>query len=357
MTFRYSFAVALGLTLICWAGLFSPSFADGYAPVLASSTVSLPGDFFSRPAYRVQWWYFTGHLRAAEGNEFGYQVTFFVVGVDPKPSASRFGLNHLYVSHFAVSDLSSGRFHFEDRIDRGAFGFAGASQDRLEAWVGRNRMEGTPDRIHLVGRDDSKALDLALVPERPCILQGDRGYSRKAEDSPSHASLYFSCTRLNTGGTLTLGGRSFQVRGRSWFDREITSSLLSVTQRGWDWFALHLEDGRDVMLYRMRKKDGTLDRYSSAVVVKPVGSVVRLGKDDFKAEPVSTWKSKKTSIVYPSTWSIGVPSESLRLTVTPLLKDQEAVATASTGNVYWEGAAAVTGTVRGRAYVELTGYR
>jgi predicted secreted hydrolase len=357
MTFRNSFAAALGLTLLCWAGLFSPSFADGYEPVLASSTVSLPGDFFYRPGYRVQWWYFTGHLRADDGNEFGYQLTFFVVGVDPKRSASRFVLNQLYISHFAVSDLSSGRFHFEDRIDRGAFGFAGAFTERLETWVGKNRMEGTPNRIRLTGRDDSKALDLTLVPERPCILQGDRGYSRKAEDSPSHASLYFSCTRLETRGTLTLGGRSFQVRGRSWFDREITSSLLSATQQGWDWFALQLEDGRDIMLYRMRRKDGTLDRYSSAVVVRPDGGTVRLGRDDFKAEPVSTWKSKKTSILYPSTWSLEIPSEGLKLTVTPLLKDQEAVATASTGNVYWEGAAAVTGTVRGRAYVELTGYR
>jgi len=335
---------------------FLPAFGQGYLDVTPEHKVKFPEDFYYKKDYRVQWWYFTGHLFDEKGREFGYELTFFVVNVQKKDYRSRFGVNRIYISHFALSDIAGQKCHSSEKSDAGAYGFAGADDRRLKVWVGNHVLGGSVNNIYLKAFDEEKSIELQLAPVKPVVLNGEKGYSRKSKESPLIASIYFSYTHLDTKGTLTIGDKVYHVRGKSWFDREISTRGLSDKQTGWDWFAIQLDDNREIMLYVLRNKDGSIDRYSSGTFVYPDGRYRHLSKDAFSVRALSHYKSKKTGSRYPSKWEIRVPSEKLSLKVVPLLEDQEILAYGSTGNYYWEGTCKVEGAASGRAYVEMTGY-
>ncbi len=303
--------------------------------------------------YRVQWWYFTGHLWDGKGTEFGYELTFFTVNVNKKEFKSRFGLKTIYITHFAVTDVKNKRFLFSDKADRGAFGYAGAETDKLNIWIGKNRLKGTLDRLEITGVDKDREIKLTLTPLKPYILNGINGYSRKKEDDPLDASLYFSNPRLKTEGTLILEGKKYTVSGYTWFDREIFSHYKD---KGWDWFAVQLDDSREFMIYLVRDKKGNIDSYSSGTFIYKDGSYRVLTLKDFKVKNLEFFRSKKTRARYPSKWKVSIPSEGIDVIITPLVENQEVIAYYTTGNYYWEVTCKVEGSQTGRAYVEMTGY-
>ncbi|HWR90623.1 MAG TPA: lipocalin family protein [Dissulfurispiraceae bacterium] len=350
----------VGLHLITLAlilcAIAVPVSAEEFADVTPSKSVAFPGDMHYRDDYKVQWWYLTGHLRDDQGRLFGYELTFFVVGVQKRPYRSRFGLNNIYISHFALTDVAGKRFSFSDVADRGAFASSGTEHGDLLVWTERNQLQWSGDTIRIRAGDDEKAIDFLLVPEKKVVLHGNNGYSRKSRESPLSASLYFSLTRLMTTGTLRYRDKVFRVTGSSWFDRELSTRDLEKEVRGWDWFAIQLDDGRDIMIYRLRRSDGTIDPFSSGTIVERDGSARQLSRDDVVLTVLGHYTSKKTRARYPSRWRIAIPSAGIDVTVIPSLEDQECVATRSTLNHYWEGTCSVEGSTTGRAYVELTGY-
>lgn len=318
--------------------------------------MKFPEAFYFQPDYRVQWWYFTGHLTGEQQQEYGFEVTFFVVGLQRRAWQSEFGLDHLHISHFALTDVRNQKFIKGENVKRRAFDQAGASTDTLRVWAGTNRLSGTPDSMMLEAHAHEAEIYLTLTPRKPPVLHGERGYSRKAADSPGHASLYFSLTDIAVNGAVGIGDHITTVKGRAWFDREIFSQSLGRDQAGWDWFSLRLDDGREVMLYHLRRKDGGIDAYSSGTIVEADGAYWPLARDDFNIDVLDYWTSPRTRARYPSRWRIAVPAAALDVTVKPLVADQEFDSRGSTGNVYWEGLCAVEGTATGRAYVEMTGY-
>ena len=336
--------------------MFSAAAAGEYRDVTPGYKLSFPSDFYYRKDFRMQWWYFTGHLRDEKGREYGYELTFFVVGIQRKKFKSRFGVNNIYVSHFAISDVSADKFFFSERSDSGAYGFAGADADQLRVWVDNNVLDGTVEKVHLTAHAGKNALDLLLVPEKPLILNGENGYSRKSEESPLIASYYFSYPGMSTRGSLTVGGDTRTVKGDSWFDREMSSRGLAKNEAGWDWFSIQLGDGREIMLYNLRRRNGSVDPFSAGTFVFRDGTYRHLSADEFKVTVVDRYRSSKTGIRYPSKWRILIPSEKISLTIIPLMEDQELTGSPSTGPSYWEGTCRVEGTEKGRAYVELTGY-
>lgn len=345
------------LSLIFFLFLASSiALSQEYQDITKDYRLKFPEDFYYKKDYRIQWWYFTGHLFDETGREFGYELTFFAVGVQKKTYKSRFGLRNIYISHFAISDVAKNIFLFSDRSDSGAFDFAGARDDHLKVWVGKNIVEGTPGKMHLRASDDNKSLDLILIPTKPVILHGENGYSRKSEESPTLSSFYFSYTNMKTEGSLRIGNKTVIVKGKSWFDREISSRGLGQNRIAWDWFAIKLDDNREIMLYLLRHRDGSIDKNSSGTFIYSNGTYRHLSKDEFDVNVLSYYISRKTRARYPSHWEIKIPSERIQLTLVPLIEDQELITTYSTFNYYWEGACAVEGSVQGRAYVEMTGY-
>lgn len=332
---------------------------------------SFPKDHGAHPGFRTEWWYFTGHLRSEEGEEYGYELTFFRQGNDHPEvlkNPSRWAPRQLYFAHFAVTDLPQKRFYYHDRISREAIGKAGAKTDRLEVWIDRWRavQEGETIRLQaeegLSGKESSGKLkiDLTLSPLKPPVVHGKEGISKKGEDE-GQASHYYSLTRLETKGSLRIGGREEKVLGLSWMDHEFGSAILNSRQIGWDWLSIQLDDGTDVMLFQIRREEGAIDRESSGTIVAPDGRSRHLAAGDFTMTPVEHWKSAESGANYPVGWKIEVPSERLFLESQPALPDQELITSRSTRIVYWEGASRFRGTKRGepidgKGYIELTGY-
>ena len=325
--------------------------------------LEFPRDHASHPAYRIEWWYYTGNLDAAGGRSFGYQVTFFRVGVDPAPAnPSRWAVRDLYMAHLAVTDLENGRHLFDERLNRAGGGWAGARDDRLEVWNEDWRLwlEGSNHRMELASEDAGFGLALSLVDARPPVLHGGNGFSQKGM-SVGNASHYYSLTRMPTTGEVRIGDDTFPVSGSSWMDHEFGTSFLEPSQQGWDWFSVQLDDGTDLMVYQLRQVDGSTHVRSAGTVVGPDGAAQTLGVHDYRLTPGRVWTSPTSPAAYPVEWRVEVPSAALDLSVQAVVDGQELHTEESTGVTYWEGAIRVTGThegrtVTGRGYLELTGY-
>ncbi|MBI4552515.1 MAG: carotenoid 1,2-hydratase [Candidatus Latescibacteria bacterium] len=336
---------------------------DGYRLALPPYRFQFPRDHAAHPAYRTEWWYYTGHLSSGD-RTFGYELTFFRVGIDPKrkDSPSTWALSMIYFAHLAVTDENGKAFHYTENISRPVFGVAGASEDRYRTWIGNWSVELQPDhtthRLKATSRDFSIALD--LIEAKPPVIHGFNGVSQKAS-GPGRASHYYSITRMTTSGRLTIKGEEFAVTGLSWMDHEFGSNQLTPQQAGWDWFSIQLDNDRELMLYVMRLKNGGIEPMSSGTVVNADGTWTHLPLSAYQIQRTGTWKSPASRGVYPSGWVIRVPGEQMELRVTPTVVDQELVTGGVTGVIYWEGSVRVEGRDRGKpvkgvGYVELTGY-
>jgi len=323
--------------------------------------LELPRDHAAHPEVQTEWWYLTANLEGDDGRRYGVQVTFFRSGLDPAaPSAgdSPLRARHALAAHLAVVDVERSRFHHAERVRRADGGFAGFQTDDLEVWLGDWTLERRDDDTLVAAASDRASgigVELEYRPAKPLVRQGVGGYSQKGTD-PGNASAYLSWTRLDVSGSLELDGRTVEISGAGWFDHEWGTSQLGEGVAGWDWFSLRLDDGTELMVYRLRREDGSADPYSSGTFVRPDGSSRKLGVNEVELEPTGSWTSPDTGGIYPSGWRIAVPSERLDLLVDPLLASAELDGRASTGVVYWEGPVAVTGSHTGEGYTELTGY-
>ena len=330
----------------------------GFARALAPRPLSFPEDHGPHPDFRTEWWYYTGNLKTPAGRHVGFQLTFFRIALSPEeePRTSAWATRQLYVAHFAVTDTAGGRFHAASRTSRAALGLAGAQPTPFRVWVESWSAEGEGETTRLRAQEGDVAIDLTVSPAKPVVLQGDRGLSRKGPE-PGNASLYYSFTRMRARGTVRLGPETLEVSGDAWMDREWSTSALGTGVEGWDWFAIQLDDGRELMVYLLRRRDGTIDRFTAGTLVAAGGSARRLDAADVRIETLAHWTSPRSGVRYPARWRVSVPSEELRLEIEPRLADQELMV----GTRYWEGAVAVLGSSGGRAtvgqgYVELVGY-
>jgi len=345
----------------------------GYARADAVRSFQFPADHGPHPDFRTEWWYFTGNLvstaEESPGRRFGYQLTIFRSAVAPADApgrTSQWATRQLYMAHLAVTDVAGETFHAHQLYARGAAGLAGAVAAPLRVWVeGWQVASLDPDGaatlpLRLTAAEGEIALDLRLDEGRGPVLQGDRGLSRKGSGG---ASYYYSYPRLPTRGTLRVDGETYAVEGASWLDREWSSSVLGEGQEGWDWFAVQLDDGRDLVFYRIRGGGGPADRLDYAALVPAAGEAAEanalqvLDVSGSSLRPVRHWRSTESGVRYPAGWRLLLPAEGLHLSLQPLLDDQEL----NLDFRYWEGAIRVEGTagrrpVQGYGYAELTGY-
>lgn len=337
---------------------------SAFVPAVPGWKYVFPRDHAAHPAFKTEWWYYTGHLAARDGREFGYQLTFFRVGVPPGkaagPRTSRWRGSDVHLAHFAISDVGRKAFAFHERLQRGGVGLAWALPDRYEVVNGtwEARLDGDVHRLR--ARGGGEAIDLALTSLKPPVIHGHDGVSRKSA-CPTCTSHYYSLTRMRARGTVTAGGATVPVEGASWMDHEYGSNQLAPGMAGWDWFSLQLADGSELMLYFLRRTDGSPVPESSGTYVRPDGTWTHLPLAAFQAAPTGRWRSPHSKATYPMGWTVRVPGEGLDLAVAPAFEDQELRTGASTNETYWEGQVRVAGRragkpVAGHGYVEMTGY-
>lgn len=345
-----------------------------FATVQEGYEWSFPRDHGRHDQYATEWWYVTGHLHAPAGRTFGFELVFFRIGLAPERSSqSAWAASSLHLAHAAITDDRNGGFHFLERRSRGSFGDAAIARESLDVSNGPFVLRQSGDTIALrfEGRSveapdpvDLK-LELQLRSRKPPALHGERGFSRKGPGD-GEASQYYSLTRLEGSGSLRIGKESVPIeRASAWLDQEFTSSGLAHGTLGWDWYAIQLDDGRELMLYQLKDAHGKPTQFSSGTLIAVDGTVTRLERDRAVITPLAWWRSPKTGVRYPSKWRIEVPSEGLAMELIPTVADQELVTSGTTGVTYWEGRCRVTavdGSERGAAaqigesYVELVGW-
>ncbi len=364
----------VNLLAALWAQPGPATMSDGFALPQLGHVFTFPRDHGAHPEFRLEWWYLTGHLFADGGSRYGFQATFFRQTAPDKST-------QLHLAHMALLDVQTGRFLHQERLNRDGWD-ASASNVTLALrngpWSLRSAArEGAPPRAEdrsaapaadpmepmtlLGGIRSEVSFALALTPTKPLVRFGVNGYSRKGAEL-SAASYYLTFPRLAIDGQLTLGAAApIHVRGEAWMDHEISSSQLGRDQVGWDWVSIQFNDtpSRELMLYRMRLRDGTTD---PASVLQWVSGEGQPTARPFSWEVLSEWKSATTGATYPARVRIattdlatGAP---VSFTLVPLAAEQELSGRLG-GIAYWEGACRVfdaAGREVGSAYMELTGY-
>ena len=355
---RNKWLALLLLTTACLSTT-GPATGQEYKIAQPGYTFEFPRDYFNHEAYQTEWWYYTGNVKSPDGHRFGFELTFFRQGVSRAANSSPWFVHDIWMAHLALSDINGQRFYNEERLNRSGPGISGVDEHTGRVWNGNWQAHIGDGEEELHGVGDKFGLALRLTPLKRPVLQGQNGVSQKAE-GVGHASHYFSLTRLATTGSIELEGKSYTVEGTSWIDHEFFTGSLAANERGWDWLSIQLEDGTELMLYRLRHTDGSIDPYTSGSYVDSSGKSQFLPAKDFTLTPATDrWTSPTTKAAYPIRWHLSIPGLKMQLEVTAPLKSQELAA--SFGPSYWEGAIDVScarngSTLNGVGYLEMTGY-
>ena len=316
--------------------------------------ISLPQDSGPHDAFQTEWWYYTGNLKTKDNHRFGFQLTFFrqALSCEPVGKGSKWRTRQLYFAHLGLTDVNQGSFYSKQRMNRESLGISGGRAVPFKIWIDDWKVEEMEGIVKLSASDDAISLDFSLSDFSLPIFQGNQGWSRKGPGL-SNSSYYYSIPRIKTRGTITIGTQRFEVEGLTWFDHEWSTNALSTDVAGWDWFSVHLNDGRDLMVCQIRNENGDANGFGFGSISYPDGRREILEEQDFKITSSRIWKSPITGKRYPDKWRITVPGKDIDLMVTPLISNQEHTHSFA----YWEGAARFQGDeVQGLGYVELTGY-
>jgi predicted secreted hydrolase len=350
-----------GLALLLCGSLFGAVVSEPYRLALPGYKHVFPRDHFNHPEFQTEWWYYTGNLRTADGKRFGFELTFFRHGVDRETRPKNvWDVSDVWLAHLALSDIDGNRFFHTERLNRAGPGIAGSDFEQARVWNGNWQVRWTLDpkrpgfsRQNLQAVADQFRIDLSMTTDKPPVIHGTNGVSQKAA-GPGRGSHYVSLTRLKTSGTIAVEGRTFTVDGLTWMDHEFFTHQLEANQSGWDWFSLQMDDGSELMLFRLRRKDGTADPYSAGTYVDAHGQAKHLSSEAFSLTPGKTWTSPANGARYPIEWNVRVPSLGLDLALSTRLSQQELVGKTMS---YWEGAIEVRGKKGGGVgYLEMTGY-
>ena len=350
------FAAALAVAA---AGCTPPAFKHPMPPKPADPVA----DAGAHEPSLHEWWYWTGHLRAPDGRRFGFELTFF--RVKTPPGAHALGLfpawwiqRDVLIGHFALTDVSAGRFRQQQRTDAAHPKDARVDSKRMSVVLGdwSAQQVGSYAAHHLEAGDGGEHADLVLRAVKAPVLHGDRGEQATGSNG---TSWYVSETRMEATGSIEIDGETIPVDGIAWHDHQ-WGSWKTSTIRGWDWYGLQLDDGSELMLYDVDPSHGAGIENGGSVIATD-DAVTSLGPADFRIAPTGRWTSPEFGRDYPMGWLVDVPSKKLSLTVKPELEDQEFDGRRSIGVVYWEGAVSIQGTrdgkpLGGEGYVELTNY-
>ena len=303
----------------------------------------------------TEWWYYTGHLsgKDAQGraHTYGFELTFF--------QTLRGQLPPYYAAHFGVSDITARQFHYDERaaLESPSVIPAPGSSSGFDVALGGWTARGLNGHDQLNASMSNYSIQLSLTDELPhAILHNGNGI---ISYGVAGFSYYYSRPLMSVTGTLTDHGAPIQVTGQAWMDHQ-WGNFVSLTGSGWDWYSIQLSNRTEYMLYVIRDaQKRPVATFGTAIAAD--GSASDIPPQQIETQATGSWTSPVTGGVYPSGWTVTLPSHHLTLTLTPLLRDQELVTARSTGVAYWEGAVGVSGALAGRpitgeGYVELTGY-
>jgi predicted secreted hydrolase len=322
--------------------------AGAYAQVRRGQPLRFPADHGPHDGYRIEWWYVTANLKDESGRDWGAQWTLFRSALRPGPEAAGWDSPNLWMGHAALTNADG--HVFAEKLARGGIGQAGAQAVPFRAWIDDWSLRGVEgagvDRLSMRAGAGDFSYRLELVSQGPLVLHGDAGYSEKS--GQGQASYYYSQPFYRVTGEIETAGRRHRVQGTAWLDREWSSQPLSASQKGWDWFSLHLADGARLMVFQVRQTDG--EPYRAGTWVGADGRPVALHGAQIRLAPLA-WSAQQDGRRLPTQWRVQVPDRGVDVTVQAI----QPRAWMGTTFSYWEGPVRMASGVAG-GYLEMTGY-
>ncbi len=309
-------------------------------------SVNFPHDESFLKDQEVQWWYWTGHLTTENGKKYGYEVCFFVF--------DSWIFFRDILAQVAITDESGKKFHYREDME-----FMKLPKKLKDSFIlkaksrrkGNITATGDSSGYNLNFDLENMKMNLNLSTETQPVIH----YNGKAHHfCYGGYTYYYSREKMQTTGTLTIDGNVQKVTGETWYDRQYGDLFHSIF-KGWQWFAITLDDDRTIMLYDFTEQYKEKESYGSTTIGN---KTVEFGPNDFNVDIKDCWRSPNTENIYPIEWNLTVQGE--EMTVIPVMKDQELCADDGIwiGPEYWEGSCHVlrNGKQIGKAYVELNGF-
>ena len=321
--------------------------ASAFAQVTRNHPLVFPLDHGAHNGFRIEWWYVTANLKDTQGREWGAQWTLFRSALRSGPETAGWNSPNLWLGHAALT--GPGGHQSSETLARGGIGQAGVETQPFRAWINDWALQGSDDiaQLQMTANGKGFAYRLNLRSTGPLVLHGEQGYSEKS--GKGQASYYYSQPFYQVSGEVERDGQRVSVTGNAWLDREWSSQPLAAGQSGWDWFSLHLDSGAKVMLFRVREKDGM--PYRAGTWISAEGHTQALQGEQIQLQALA-WTTQENGKKAPTRWRVQVPSQGLDVQVEAL----EAKAWMHTSFPYWEGPVRISGSVKGRGYLEMTGY-
>ena len=290
--------------LLLWLGLSLSACVP--APQVFDPALIPPAADLGVKNAATEWWYVSGYL-AESGVAFHWAQ--FKVNYRGLP---------YHAGHVALTDLRGDQLALSENSSQNArFGFMPLRVQQGD-WALREDAQG---RYHL----GAGPLNLVLTPLKGPVVHPP-GYS----GTPEVGRLYYqSVTRLAASGTVRIGGQARQVSGVVWLDHQ-WGDQQSGREALWDWFGLHLSDGSDLMLYRIRRANGEVVQVRGSRV-DPAGAAHPV--PDLVMTPGREWTSP-SGRRYVLDWQVSGQGLDLRLAA---VRDGQELLTKTTSVAYWEG--------------------
>jgi predicted secreted hydrolase len=329
--------------------------SDQFTPVVEGVELTFPADHQAHPNFRHEWWYLTANLIDEDGKPLGVQWTQFRFAAAPPTSENEekkteWQTQQIYMAHSAVT--TKGKHYADEKWSRGQASLAGIDDSPFRVYLDDWQwVSSTTDLFPatLNANSDQFGYSLKLTSTAPHQKQGKQGYSTKSADGQV-ASYYYSQPFIEVSGQVTIDGKTHQVSGKGWIDREWSSQFLLDSQQGWDWFALRLSNDTSLVVFQLRDAKTGDASYSSARLMQQDGSGIAIPQKDIHLK--STKQTEIQGHNYPTEWQVSIPSKQIELTVSALNPNAKMPLSVP----YWEGPVRIEGSHSGTGYMELTGY-
>jgi predicted secreted hydrolase len=332
--------------------------ANAFPGDRADRPMVFPFDHGAHPNAPMDIWEFTGQMHAPDGHRYGFQLSITRLGLQPDHPArpSAWATRDVYRGLLGLLDASGGHYRASERFARAALGMSGYDPASGRVWLDDWTIQlpsGEATSFNLQAEAEGTRLDLRLASQKPAVLPVTESFPAASAGSLRAYML----SRMAISGTVQSGEHRHRVAGRGWLNRSWGKMAPPGGQVALNRYQVQLDDGRELLIFQLRRKDGSAPPLSSGFLIETDGRVSPISRNDVRLEPDAYW-SNPAGTRYPVGWTIKLPNLETELHLSPLVENQEAVRSVRS----WAGSVSVSGAgprgeaLAGQGFMELTGY-
>ena len=297
-------------------------------------------DLVAKTGVQMDSWFFVSHLTSGSDR---LDLLIHYMRLTPPQG------NPVVQAMASVLDSVGGKFVVEERNYQDSE--TTLSTASLNVQTPSGGLNGDASAMHVTACFQRININLTLAHQGPLLAALGTGIIPFYGD----INYDYALPSMTTSGSVVVDGKSYQVAGTSWFDRQWGRMGPSFLNKKWTWMGICLDNGIRITLSDIFEGD---QEHAFATMLHPDGRHEIVDVEPLAKGSTSIWKSATTGRRYPTKWVVSIPMLKARLSVEPFVREQEIVS--PIGEHKYEGASSVVGQMRGEpvtghAIVELVG--